>query len=53
MRAEAAEKRLQESNQKGFSKASYAEVERKKKLMDEMDKDRAQKGDNYNMRWNK
>mmetsp|Transcript_29537 Transcript_29537/g.33858 ORF Transcript_29537/g.33858 Transcript_29537/m.33858 type:complete len:92 (-) Transcript_29537:47-322(-) len=53
LRAEAAQKRLQENNQKGFNKASYAEMERKKKLTEQMEKDRADQGERYNMKWNK
>ncbi|CAI2382690.1 unnamed protein product [Moneuplotes crassus] len=52
LRAQAAEKRLQQNNQKGFNKASYAEMERKKKLQEEMEKDRLAKGDGANMKWN-
>mmetsp|Transcript_29539 Transcript_29539/g.33862 ORF Transcript_29539/g.33862 Transcript_29539/m.33862 type:complete len:94 (-) Transcript_29539:47-328(-) len=53
LRAEAAQKRLQENSQKGFNKASYAEMERKKKLTEQMEKDRADQGERYNMKWNK
>ena len=51
LRAEAAQKRLQDNNQKGFNKASYAEMERKKKALEEMEKDQ-QKNGGANMKWN-
>ena len=53
LRAEAAEKRLQDNNHKGTNKQTYQEMERKKKLLDDMERDKQLNGANGGaMKWN-